>query len=271
MMHRPTPLAPGVDYRREGAVAVVSLNRPEKHNAIDPAMAGLLEAAVDRLEQDPEVRVGILRAEMQAGRPVFCSGHDLVHFRATFGTPEEGMVSTARGGFAGITRRERTKPLIAAVDGLATAGGWEIVLACDIVIATARASFAAPEVRWNLVATGGAALRLPRTAGRHVAADLLLTGQPISGARAHELGLVSRLAEPGLVDDLAMEVALAICANGPAAVAQSRALAQRCADPDEAAGWALLEAAEAEVRQTDDLREGLRAFGEKRAPRWTGR
>jgi enoyl-CoA hydratase len=256
--------------RREGQVLVITLNRPAQCNAIDPPMTARIEAAMHELEEDPELRVGIVRAEVRSPNPVFCAGHDLKHFLKTIGTPEEMAVTTARGGFAGVTERPRRKPVVAAVRGLATAGGWEIVLACDIVIASELASFALPEVRWNLMASGGGGLLVPRVAGRYVAADLMLTGQPIGARRAYELGLVSRLVADDQVDETALLVARAIIANAPRAVELSRALATRAGDVDDAAGWAIMNRGLAELRTSDDLKEGLTAFGQKRAPHWTG-
>ena len=171
-----------------GQVGVVTLHRPEKCNAINSDMSAALGSAIDRIESDPQIRAGVLRANMAKGRAVFCAGHDLVHFRETYGTDEEDAVTTRKGGFAGITRKSRRKPLIAAVDGLATSGGCEIALACDMIIASRRAAFALAEVRWNLVPTAGGAFRLPRAIGRYAAMDALLTAEPIAGVRAYRLG-----------------------------------------------------------------------------------
>lgn len=251
-------------------VAVITLNRPEKRNAIDAAMAEAIEMMVDRLESDPALRVGILRAEMGQGQPVFCAGHDLKHFRDHFGTDAEDAVTTARGGFAGITRRERQKPMIAVVDGLATSGGCEMVLACDIVVASDRAAFALAEVKWNLVASAGGSFRLPRAIGRFVATDALLTGESIPAERAYQLGLVSRLTSSENVDGLAMEIARKICRNGPRAVRLSRHIAAVSASIGDEEAWQMLDAAAREVRNSRDLHEGLAAFAERREPRWTG-
>jgi enoyl-CoA hydratase len=256
-------------YALRDGVAVMTLDRPEKRNAIDPALATAIEAAIDRYESDDRVRVAVLEAEMLPGHPVFCAGHDLQHFRDTLGTVEEDAVTTPSGGFAGLTRKSRSKPLIAAVDGLATAGGCEMVLACDLVIASERAAFAIAEAKWNLVASGGGAFRLPRAVGRSVAMDMLLTAEPISGQRAFELGLVSRLAPVGAVSELAFEVAATIAANGPLAVALSRCLIEMTGSVTDDQAWRLLERAAALVRESGDLREGLSAFVERRAARWS--
>lgn len=259
-----------VQYAVSDSTAVITLARPEKRNAIDPEMAAAIEQAIDRLEADPDVRVGILEARMLPGYPVFCSGHDLKHFLDTFGGPEETEVETALGGFAGLTRRARTKPLVAAVDGLATAGGCEMALACDVIVASEQASFCLAEARWNLVASGGGGFRLPRMVGPKVAMDMLLTAEPISGRRAYELGLVSRLAAPGKVTELAHEVAAQICRNGPLSVALSRSLVESTWSVSVDEAWTMLEDAASQVRATQDLLEGLTAFREKRSPRWTG-
>jgi enoyl-CoA hydratase/carnithine racemase len=258
-------------YEVQDRVAVLTLNRPEKRNAVDPLMAAQLEAAIDRYEADQEVLVAVLQARMAPGHAVFCAGHDLSHFRSTLGTPAEDAVTTPTGGFAGITRKARRKPLIAAVDGLATSGGCEIVLACDLVVASRRAGFALAEVRWNLVASAGGGFRLPRAVGRAVAMDMLLTAEPISGERAYQLGLASRLALEGEATATALEVAATITVNGPTAVAISRRLVEHSPGLSEPEAWEALDAAAAKVRASQDFLEGLAAFGEGRTARWSGR
>lgn len=260
-----------LEYAVSNGIATLTLNRPDKCNAIDPPLSRAIEAAIDRYESDDGVRVAVLEARMHPGRPVFCAGHDLKHFQDTFGTPEEDAVTTSSGGFAGLTRKARSKPLIVAVDGLATAGGCEMVLACDLVIASERASFAIAEVRWNLVASGGGAFLLPRAVGRSVAMDMLLTAEPIGGRRAFELGLVSRLAPVDEVSAVAREVAATICENGPLAVALSKALVDSTNGVAEREAWLMLEQAGGLVRASEDLVEGLAAFNERREARWSGR
>jgi enoyl-CoA hydratase/carnithine racemase len=252
-------------------VAVITLNRPEKRNAIDPSMAEALEAAIDRIEGDPNIRVGILRAEIAKGRPVFCAGHDLAHFRESFGTPEEDTVTTTTGGFAGIAQKTRRKPMIAAVDGLATSGGCEIALACDIIVASRRAAFALAEVKWNLVPTAGGAFRLPRMVGRNVAMDAILTAEPISALRAYQLGLVSRLTTSASLDALAMQLAIKIASQAPMAVRLARDIVDRSADLTDDEAWLALDDAARKVRNSRDLQEGLTAFWQKRSPRWLDR
>jgi enoyl-CoA hydratase/carnithine racemase len=253
----------------EENVAIVTLNRPEKRNAIDPPMAAALEAAIDRIENDPKIRVGILRAETARGQPVFCAGHDLTHFRESFGRPDEDAVTTPTGGFAGLTRKVRRKPIVAAVDGLATSGGCEIALACDVILASRRAAFALAEVKWNLVPTAGGAFRLPRVIGRNVAMDAILTAEPISALRAYQLGLVSRLTSSANLDALARQVAANIASHGPMAVRIARDIVDRAAELDDADAWRALDEAARKVRNSRDLQEGLAAFWQKRSPQWT--
>ena len=190
---------PAVLYSAADHIAVITLNRPEARNAVDREMARGLEAAVDRLEDDPEVWVGVLCADTaDQERPVFCAGADLTVIRET-GSADS--LATERGGFGGFVYRERTKPIVVAVDGLATAGGLEIVLAADVVVATTRAAFGLAEVRRNLIAAAGGLFRLPRAIGRAAAMDAILTGEPIDAPRAYDLGLVSRLVAPGAARD----------------------------------------------------------------------
>jgi enoyl-CoA hydratase len=256
-----------VKYVVRDGVAVITLNRPAQRNAVNGALTGELEAAIDRLEGDPEVTVGILTATINEGsRPTFCAGHDL----STMGGPEDGIV-TERGGFAGLVKRQRDKPLIAAVDGLATAGGCELVLACDIVVASERASFALPEAKWNLVAGGGGIFRLTRIVGKPVAMDILLTCGELPAERAYQLGLVSRLVRSGSVDDAAMGVAREIRLNGPLAVRLTRRAAAAAEFIDDKQAWEMCQEVSAEILASADVREGLSAFAEKRLPKFSGR
>lgn len=255
-----------IRYEVVGRVAVITLDRPEARNAIDVDMALQLEAAIDRLEGDDDTWVGVLTATVTEPRPVFCAGADLKMVQR-----RQGAAETNRGGFAGVTFRERAKPLIAAVDGLATAGGCEIVLACDLVIASTRASFGLAEVKRNLVAGAGGLFRLARQVGRSTAMEAALTGNPLSAQRAYELGLVGRLVEPHELQSTAMTIAEEICANAPVAVRESRRIVLAAETEDDATLRAMGDAALAKVYDSDDLREGLAAFVEKRPPVWTGR
>jgi enoyl-CoA hydratase len=257
-------------YSSSDRIGVITLNRPEARNAVDREMALGLEAAVDRLEDDPEVWVGVLCANTgDQPRPVFCAGADLKVIRET---GSAATLDTERGGFGGFVYRERTKPIVVAVDGLATAGGLEIVLAADIVVATSRSAFGLAEVRHNLIAAAGGLFRLPRAIGRATAMDAILTGEPIDARRAFDLGLVSRLVAPGLeVLDEALRLARQIVSAAPLAVRASRRVVLSAAherdDTLRKVSRDLLD----ELLASDDASEGLRAFAEKRPPQWQGR
>jgi enoyl-CoA hydratase len=257
-----------VTYEVRGRVAVITLNRPEARNAINGDVAQGVESAIDRMEADPDVWIGVLTANTEGhAKPVFCSGQDLKALNAG----ESGSV-TRLGGFAGFVYRERTKPVIAAVDGLATAGGCEIVLAADLVVATPRSSFGLAEVKRNLVAGAGGLFRLPRAIGRAAAMEAILTGEPIPAERAYQLGLVSRLAADGEVLDEALRLADQITANAPLAVwASRRVVLAAAAGADDDALIAMTNEAMGQVMRSEDLKEGLTAFIEKRPPQWTGR
>src|SRR5947208_4042830 len=203
-----------VDYEELGRIAVITIRRPEARNAVNGDVAAGIEAAIDRLESSADAWVGILTGE----GPVFSAGADLKAISAG----GAGGLQTERGGFGGITRRERTKPLVAAVDGPALAGGCEIALACDLIVASRQAAFGLPEVKRSLVAAAGGLFRLPRALPRNVALEIVLTGDPIDAERAHALGLANQLVEPGQALDAAIALAERICANAPLAVRASR-------------------------------------------------
>ena len=251
-----------IDYETRGNVAVITIDRPEARNAVNAEVASGIEAAIDRMEADDDVWIGVLT---HTG-PVFCAGADLKAINAG----EGGGLSTRTGGFGGITAKERTKPIIAACNGPAYAGGCEIVLACDLLVAAEDTAFGVPEVKRNLVAAAGALFRLPAVLPRNVAMEMLLTGDPIDAPRAHALGFVNRLTAPGGAVDGALELAAQVTANAPLAVRASRRVALGTYADDEA-GFAASTSAIAEVMASEDTKEGLMAFIEKRAPRWTGR
>jgi len=257
-----------VDYEVEGRIALITLNRPEARNAVNGEVATEMEAAVDQMEADPEVWVGIIRANTEGQeRPVFSAGADLKAINAGQGA----ALGTARGGFAGFAYRDRTKPVIVAVDGLATAGGCEIVLAADLVVATTRSSFGLAEVKRNLIAGAGGLFRLPKAIGRNAAMELILTGEPLSAERAHALGLVNRLVAPGEAVEEAKRLAAQICAAAPLAVWESRKVVLASDYEDEAALKKLTNQSMSVVMGSEDLKEGLTAFIEKRPPQWKGR
>ena len=257
-----------VDYRTRGRVAIVTLNRPEARNAVNGDVAIGLEDAVDRLEADDDIWVGILGANIEGqARPVFCAGADL----KALNSGDAASLNTKRGGFGGFVYRERKKPIIAAVDGLATAGGCELVLAADLVVATTRSAFGLAEVKRNLVAGAGGLFRLPRAIGQAAAMEAILTGEPIPAQRAYDLGLVSRLTEPGTVLEEALRLADQITACAPMAVWESRAVVLAAATEDDATLVRMTNEAIRRVMASDDLKEGLTAFIEKRPPDWSGR
>ena len=255
-----------VDYEVQGHIALLTLNRPEARNAVNGAVATAMEAAIDAMEADANVWVGVLRAVTTEERPVFCAGADLKELNAGNG----GALNTRKGGFAGFAYRERTKPIIVAVDGLATAGGCEIVLASDLVVATTRSSFGLAEVKRNLVAGAGGLYRLPQRIGTSAAMEIILTGEPIAAERAYQLGLVNRLVAPGEAVNEAMRLAAQISAAAPMAVWESRKVVLASQYETEADLRRLTNQAMGRVMGSDDLKEGLMAFIEKRPPNWTG-
>lgn len=257
-----------VSFDLDGNVAWITLRRPEARNAINAAMAVALEEAVDRFEHDDVAQVAVLAADATGQeRPVFCAGADLHAVRGG----DAGGINTARGGFAGFVFRERTKPVIAAVDGLATAGGCEIVLACDMVVATTRSQFGLAEVKRNLIAAAGGLWRLPRVVGQAVAMEVVLTGEPLEAHRAHQLGLVNRLCEPGDLVAVAGDLAHAVARNAPLAVRGSREVVLASAWADDRHLRNLSSQVLRRVTSSEDTAEGLAAFAEKRPPRWKGR
>ena len=257
-----------VTYETRERVALITLNRPDARNAVNGEVAEAMESAIDRMEADDDVWLGIIQANTEGqAKPVFCAGADLKAINSGAGA----SLSTERGGFAGFTYRDRKKPVIVAVDGLATAGGCEIVLAADLVVATTRSSFGLAEVKRNLVAGAGGLFRLPRAIGRSAAMELILTGEPLDAQRAYELGLVNRLVEPGQATEEALRLAAQITAAAPLAVWESRKVVLAAATNDDDTLIKMTNAAMATVMRSEALSEGLTAFIEKRPPQWKGR
>jgi enoyl-CoA hydratase/carnithine racemase len=247
-----------VDVEVDGHVAVISMRREAKRNAVDRQLADALDAALNRLDDDPALWVGIL-----TGTPlVFSAGSDL-----TAG----GDYDTERGGEYGIIRRRRHKPLIAAVEGFALGGGFEIVLACDLAVAARTAVFGLPEVARGVLPTSGALFRAPQVLPLNVAREMALTGRPVSAERLERLGVVNVLSEPGQALDDARRLAEAIVANAPLSVQASLAAINGLAAAGDDAGWAATTEATDAVSGTADFQEGIRAFLEKRPPEWQGR
>jgi len=244
-------------------IALVTLCRPQARNAINGDVALALERVVMAAEADPDIWAVVLTG---AGGQSFCAGADLKQVSAG------GMAGlfTPAGGFAGFVDAPRRKVWIAAVEGFALAGGFEIALACDLIVAAKTASFGLPEVRRGLVAAAGGAYRLPRALPRGIAFELLATGDRLDASRAHALGLVSRIAEVGEAIEAAVGLARHICGNAPLAVQESLSIARLSADLDDAALRAASHAAQARLADTADFREGPLAFIEKREPVWKG-
>jgi enoyl-CoA hydratase len=251
---------PVVLLERRERTLLVTLNRPDQRNAVNAAVAEGIAAALDELDGDPALSVGVLTG---AGKG-FCAGMDLKAFVAG-----ERPYAGDRG-FAGITQRPAEKPLIAAVEGFAVAGGLEVALSCDLIVASRGARLGIPEVTRSLIAAAGALLRLPRVVPRTIAMELALTGQPITAERAFELGLVNRLTGPGESVQAALEVASGIAANGPLAVLASKRILTESADWLESEFFARQGEIAGPVFASDDAREGARAFAERRPPVWQG-
>ena len=245
-------------------IALVTLNRPQKRNAINGEVAAAIEAIVRRTEADPQVRAVILQS---SDSRVFCAGADL----SEVGGKGASRMMTADGGFAGFTDAVRLKPWIAAVEGMAVAGGCEICLACDMIVASEAARFGLPEVKRSLIAGAGGLNRLSRILPRNLALEMIATGDPIDAQRAFAYGMVNRLTAPGGALAAAQVLAEAIAANAPVAVQQALAVARVAWRLADAEAGVLVAKAMATVRLSEDYAEGPRAFLEKRPARWTGR
>jgi enoyl-CoA hydratase len=244
-----------------GHVAILTINRPEARNAINGAVGNGLGAAFDEIEHDKNIWVVVLTG---AGDKAFSAGMDLKAFASGEGT---GILAN-KHGFAGIARRTFPKPIIAAVNGAALAGGFEIVLSCDLVVAVEHASFGIPEVKRGLLAAGGGLIRLPKRLPMAIALELALTGDPIDAARALHLGLVNRVVPAAALMDEALALAERITANAPGAVRHSKSVMYQSAQVSEEEGWRISEEASRVVFAGPDAREGALAFAEKRPPNW---
>jgi enoyl-CoA hydratase len=248
---------------RRDHVLVISLNRPDARNAVNGDVARGMEAALDELEGTPELWAGVLRGEGK----VFCAGADL----KAIASGRANELHTERGGFGGLVRRKRQKPLIAAVHADAFAGGFELAIACDFIVAGETIRFGLPEVKRSLVALAGGLVHLPRLIGEKLALELALLGEPVDAERMYRAGLVSRLVPNEAVLDNAMSMAQTLCENGPLAVRASRQIIVDGADMDADARWEMSNRVGLPVFASEDAREGPRAFIEKRKPVWTGK
>jgi len=249
---------PCVEVRREDHLLIITMRREAKRNAINREMADGLDAALNQLDDDDSLWAGVLAGSDS----IFCAGSDLTC---------KGDYITERGGEYGIIRRARRKPLIAAVEGAALGGGLEIVLACDLVVASRSARFGLPEVSIGVLPTCAALFRAPNTLPLNLARELILTGDPISAERAHAAGLVNHLTEPGAALPRALKLAGRIIQNAPLSVQESlRSVNEWVASGDEL-GWRLTGRALDGIKNSEDIREGVRSFLEKRPPKWQGR
>jgi enoyl-CoA hydratase len=253
--------AEAVLTERRGNVLLITLNRPEVRNAVNAALAAGLAGALDELDADEALSVGVLTGT----GGFFSAGMDLGAFvkgeSAWFGDR----------GFAGITQRAARKPLIAAIEGFALAGGMEIALSCDLIVAARGARMGIPEVKRSLVAAGGALLRLPRRMPYHVVMELALTGDFLPAERFQELGLVNRIVEPGAAVDGALELAAEVAANAPLALVATKRILQEQFDWRTTEMWARQGEISGPVFASEDAKEGSAAFKEKREPVWKGR
>jgi enoyl-CoA hydratase/carnithine racemase len=237
---------------------VVSIRREEKRNAINRAVADGIDAALGWLDDDPDLWVGILTGTGS----VFSAGSDLT---------SRGDYVTERGGEYGVIRRTRGKPLIAAVEGPALGGGMEVVLACDLVVASTSARFGLPEVTIGALPTCAGLFRTHQSVSPNLARELILTGDPIDATRAYAVGLVNLVTDPGGALDGAVRLAERICRNAPLSVQASLAAVNGILRSTDAEGWEATREAQTSLAGTHDLEEGMRAFLEKRPPVWTGR
>ena len=247
-----------VVVERRERILIVKLDREPKRNALDASITAGLDAAMNQLEDDPELWCGILTG----GEKFFSAGADL---GAGPGEP------TPRGGIVGLINRQRTKPLLAAVEGFALGGGMELVLCCDLVVAARNATFGLPEPKRGLMPDFGGAFRVARMLPANVAREMLLTGESISAERAERLGFVNVITEPGQALDGAIALAGKICANAPLAVREALSLVNHEVAGDEEPIWERSHAAHARLLASEDVREGITAFFERRPPTWRGR
>lgn len=246
-----------VTSEARGRILIIRIEREAKRNAIDVETAQGIDAALNRLDDDAELWVGVLTGTTT----VFSAGSDI----------RDGLdARTERGGEYGVIRRERNKPLVAAVEGPAFGGGFEIALACDLVVASTTARFALPETRRGLVASSGALLRLSRVLPAPLANEILIAGGELDAQRAYDFGLVNRVAKPGGAIDAALELAELVCRNSPVAVRATLAALAEQREQAEQVGWSATERAVAKISGSADAAEGVAAFFEKRAPDWPG-
>ena len=255
---------PEVLRERQGHIEILTINRPEARNAINGAVSRGFASAFDELDADDDCWVVIVTG---SGDKAFSAGMDLKAFTAG----EAGDIMGAKGGFGGLAQRDFSKPIIAAVNGSALAGGCEIMLSCDLVVAVEEATFGIPEVKRGLMAAAGALIRLPKRIPPAIALELALTGEPIDARRALELGLINRVVPRDRLMAEALALAGTIAENAPLAVRASKRVMKQAGELPDAEGWAVNNAAVPEVFGSADAQEGPIAFAEKRKPNWSGK
>jgi crotonobetainyl-CoA hydratase len=255
-----------VQLSREGRVAIVVMGRPEVHNAMNAELSEQLSTTYDQLEQDDDVWVVVLTG---AGDRAFCVGADLKEMAAgnASGRPRQPR----RGGFGGITQRDFPKPIVAAVNGFALGGGFEICLACDLIVAEQHATFGLPEVKRGIYAGGGGLIRIGQRLPMPIALEVVMTGKPLTAQRAYDLGLVNRVVPSRDGVRAAVELANVVCEAAPLSVRMSKRIVRAGVELGEAELWTLQNELGAQLRRTEDAQEGPRAFVEKRAPQWKAR
>jgi enoyl-CoA hydratase/carnithine racemase len=250
-----------VRVQRVCSTLLITIDRPHARNAVNAAAAAGLAAALDELEADTALRAGVLTG----ASGTFSAGMDL---KAALRGESPAIPGR---GFGGLTEAEQTKPLIAAVEGFALGGGFELALGCDLIVAAENAEFGLPEVKRGLIAGGGGVIRLPKRIPYHLAMELLLTGEPVSGGRAAELGLANRVTAPGEAVAVAVELAGQLAHNAPLALAAVKHLTRAADGLPQAEAFAVQRKEMGALTASADAREGMTAFAERRAPRWTGK
>ncbi|HEY3843723.1 MAG TPA: crotonase/enoyl-CoA hydratase family protein [Acidimicrobiales bacterium] len=257
-------MADEVLRERRGHIEILTINRPEARNAINGGVSKAMSGIMDELGDDADCWVVVITG---SGDKAFSAGMDL----KAFSSGEGADIIGATGGFAGLTTREFDKPIIAAVNGSALAGGFEIMLSCDLVVAAEHATFGIPEAKRGLIAGAGGLIRMPKRLPMAIALELAMTGDPIDAPRALALGLVNMVVPAASLLDEAIALAERIAANAPLAVRYSKHVMKRSADVSEAEGWKINSEAVAVVFSSADAMEGPVAFAEKRAPNWQGK